>query len=346
MPKKGMLSKFYESLYLKVFVNIVVGKSKLTIYIESLNKKGVVHSNEEVFENTYLSAEAYEFILSYTKESPFFYISVLDSSTTQGAIPTCDKNKADEFHDLISSEYKCYDNNWIYYTEKSDIFDIEKNFEKIGVDYIFSPFVVLAHFFKDKINSHIAMFILVEENSLSLSIFENSKLLYAQYIDINNNIENDEILIDESIDDSDDIELDDDEGINLDDIDAIDDIDELDDFGDIADLDAIEEIEEFSEAKDIEEELEQENITILDDNQSESFNEDYQRFSLMQSAVNSFYKSKQYNSDFVETVYIADSVGVSSDLKRYLEEEMFLNVYIRHIDLAMELCEVAKLEEK
>ena len=68
------------------------------------------------------------------------------------------------------------------------------------------------------------------------------------------------------------------------------------------------------------------------------------RFLLIQSAVNKFYKDDRFKSEFVEAVYIADGVGISKDLKKYLEEEMFLSVYVRHINLAHELCNTAKLE--
>ena len=338
-----MLSKFYESLYLRVLVNIVIGNSQTTVYVEMINSNDkVVSSDEESFAVTYLDTDMYEYISTAIKESPFYYISILDNSLSQGAVPTCDKSKIVHFHDITESEHKCYKDMWTYYTDKSDIFNIEKAFEKVGVDFIFSPFIVLANFFKDKIDTQLATFILIEDNFISLSIFDKSELLYAEHLDMSIALENEELLIDEQ--DVDEIDLDDDEdSIDLDDIDALDDVDELDDFGDIADLDSIEEIDEFSEAKDIEEELfEQEED--YSESESDGFNEDYQRFSLIQSSINRFYQNDKYKSEFVENIYIADSVGVSPDLKRYLEEEMFLNVYIRHVDLCAEVCEVAKME--
>ncbi len=41
---------------------------------------------------------------------------------------------------------------------------------------------------------------------------------------------------------------------------------------------------------------------------------------------------------------MADAVGVSLDMKRYFEEEMFMNVYIRRIVLGDALLELAKEE--
>ena len=67
---------------------------------------------------------------------------------------------------------------------------------------------------------------------------------------------------------------------------------------------------------------------------------------LIQSSINRFYKGFLYDSKFIESAYIADSIGMRGDLKRYLEEEMFLSVFVRHLDLYAEVCEAAKAESK
>ncbi|WP_415249242.1 hypothetical protein [Sulfurimonas sp.] len=341
-----MFSKFYEGLYLKALVNIVIGPSKTLVYIEMLNKEGIVHSYEEEFDTKYLSTEMHAYIQSNIKETPYFYISILDNSTSQGALPTCSKHRTGYFYDLSASEYKCYNDKWTYYTSKIDVYEMEKVYKKIGVDFIFSPFLILANFFKDKINTHLAMFILIEEGALSLSIFENSELLFAEYLDLQVEVLSDDLVIDGN--DIEDGMLDEEDSIDLDDIDSIDginDLDELDSFGDIADLDSIDEIDEFDDTKDVEEELaESEDTQEFPTQESSGLNEDYQRFSLIQDSVNHFYQSEKFESEFIENVYVGDGVGVSGDLKKYLEEEMFLNVYIRHVNLAAELCDMTKME--
>lgn len=339
-----MFNSLCEILYNKVLVTIVVARENTTVYVEVLNKQGIINVYEEVFETESLNNEMYEYITYFTDETPFFYVSVLDNSISQGAIPTCSKQETSYFYDLSASEHKCFNDKWTYYTEKSDIYEIEKKYKKIGLDFIFSPFVVLAHFFKDKVDGHLAMFILVEEAAISLTVFQNSELLYGKYLEINLDETEELLMDDENI--IDEIDLDEeDEPMDLDDINTIDDIDELDDFGDIADLDSIEEIDEFSESKDVEEELaEREHEEEFPLEESDELNEDYQRFIHIQSSVNNFYKNEKYTSEFVENVYIADSIGLSLDLKRYLEEEMFLNVYIRRIDLAHVVCDLTKAE--
>ncbi len=333
----------FEFFYLKVLVNIVIANSKTVVYIEILNKKGIVNTDQAEFNTKYLSKVMYEYIQSFIKESPFFYISILDTSSDQGAIPSCAKGKISSFHDLSYSEYKCYDDKWSYYTSKSNIYDIQKAYEKIGVDFIFSPFVVLRNFFKDKIQKNMAVFILIEEKSLSLSVFKKSELLYAEYLDLSLEMDKNGLAIEDT--ELSDINLDENNNtLDLDDIESIDEVDELDsidDFGDIEDLDSIEEIEEFNDIKNEEELTEANDISSID---TDKLNEDYQRYIMIQSSINNFYKNEKFDSEFIEHVYIADSMGISSDLKKYLEEEMFLSVYIRHLELCIEVCEVTKME--
>ncbi|WP_457745352.1 hypothetical protein [Sulfurimonas sp.] len=306
------------------------------------SKKGVVEHLHKEFETTAVSAEMVEFLSFYIKESPYFYISILDMSPLQGVIPTCNKHRLEYYYsDIATAEYKCIENSWTFYTSKNDIYEIEKRYRALGVDYIFSPFIALKHFFKDKIDKNLALYALVQENFISIAVFENGVLLFGDHLDLETTDDAEDMILASAIDDEVDLELDD--GIDLDEVDVEEAIESLEDFSDIEDLDSIEDIDEFSENKDVEEEL-MESDEVLQEGDAQHFNEDYQRFSLIQSSIGHYYKDEKYESRFIENIYIADGVGVSRDLKKYLEEEMFFNVYIRHIDIGIEICELAKEE--
>ncbi|MDD2790697.1 MAG: hypothetical protein PHU40_08565 [Sulfurimonas sp.] len=331
----------FGSLYLKVLVNIILKRSESTVYIELLSKKNVIESIEKTFATRSINEKMLDFILGYTSESPYYYVSILDTSSAQGAIPTCSKNQIGHFHDVTSSEHRCFKEKWSYFTSQADLYSLERHYKPIGIDFVFSPFVLLAEFFKDKIDSHLAMFVLVEENYLSLAIFGNSELLFAKHLDVQKRTDEEAVLVYEES--ADELDFDLDEGIDLEDINA-DEIDSLDDFGDIEDLDTLEEINEFADSRDLEEEFHQDQIQEESTNASENFSEDFQRFLLIQNSVKHFYGEDKYKSTFIENVYIADGFGITLDLKRYLEEEMFLSVYVRKIDLGMQVCELAKAE--
>ena len=341
-----MLDKLLETLYNKIFVNIVVEGAKTTVYVEvcaSSSKLEVIENKHEVFETDSTTPQMLAFIDSYTRESPYFYISVLDNSLNQGTTPTCDKNRLSHYHDMSVSEYKCVDEKWAFFTSKTDLYAIEKKYQKIGVDFIFSPFTVLSYFFKDKISSSVAMYILIESSAISVSVFENGELLFGDYLNMYNMIEEDGLS---SGDLDDDLSLSLEGSIDLEDID-VDDDDEMeliDDFGDIEDLDSIEEIDEFAEHKDMQEEFYGATQQLSSLGNEGEFNQDYKRFLLIQSSIGRYYKDTKYKSRFIENIYVGDNIGVSPEFKRYLEEEMFVNVYVRRADISMEVCELAKME--
>jgi len=335
-----VLGRLFESIYNKIYIAIVIERSKSVVYVHISSKKHAPKNYHKSFDDTGFGEKMKEYIGSFIGESPFSYICVLDYSEEQGAIPTCSTKEMSIFGDFSASKMMCHKNDWAYFTSTSAIKEIKSTYEEIGVDFIFSPFSVLSSFFKDKIDTQLGLFVLVEDSYVTLCVFDKSKLLFAEHLNVDQDNNQDEMMMDSS--DS-EIDLDLESSIDLDDIDTMSDIDGLDDFGDIEDLDAIGEIDEFSQSQD-EGFLDEEDDLLVQD--PSGFNEDYQRFLAIQSSVNRFYKDSKYQSKFVETVYIADGVGVSNDLKTYLEEEMFFSVFVRHVDLGGEIIDLARAELK
>jgi len=334
-----VLGRLFESIYNKIFVAIVIQRAKSVVYIQISSKKHTPKNYHKSFDDTEFSTKMKEYIDSFIGDSPFSYICVLDYSQEQGALPTCSTKDMSVFGDFSASKMMCHKNDWTYFTSTSAIEEIKRTYAQVGVDFIFSPFSILSSFFKDKIDTHLGLFLLLEDNYITLGVFDKTKLLFGEHLDVEH-----DNMQDEMMDSSDgEIDLDLESSIDLDDIDTMSDIDGLDDFGDIEDLDTIDEIDEFAQSQDDEFLSEEDELLVQDPS---SFNEDYQRFLAIQSSVNRYYKDSKYQSKFIETVYIADAIGVSSDLKTYLEEEMFFSVFIRHIDLGGEIIDLAKAELK
>jgi len=346
-----VIAKLLELLYYKVLINIIVSSKKTVIYIDVVSNAKSVKTAKKEFHSTTLTSEMVSFVHQYSAESPFFYIAFLDNSKEQGALPTCSRAKYG-YYGLDEGFYEsvCLQKTWSCYTSREDIYAVEKAYNAIGLDFIFSPFIVLSYIYKDKMGSTLSMYILVEENYLSLSIYEEGILLFAQHLDLENSQDTAEMVLDEGLETQDDLILDDSEELLLDD-DLGDELEVLDDLGDLEDLDSLEDIDEFATV-DMEEELlqEEEELNTKDTNDSTDnldggeFNEDYQRFGLIQSSLKEFYSDERYNSNFIEFVYIADAIGVSKDLKHYLEEEMFLTVYVRKIELHTIVNDLVKRE--
>jgi len=70
------------------------------MYVEICSKKEVLDHFYHEFSGENLSDEMMQYIREYTKESPYYYITILDNSSSQGALPTCNKNKISYYRDF------------------------------------------------------------------------------------------------------------------------------------------------------------------------------------------------------------------------------------------------------
>jgi hypothetical protein len=350
-----MFNSLFKRIYSTIFVNIVVGIDKTDVYIEVISKKQVVKRVRSNFETISVNEKMIDFILSYTNDTPYFYISLLDNSSQQGAISSCSEKSLSKHYNLDNSKYMCTKDKWIYYTSAYDLNKSTSKYQEIGLDFIFSPFLVLSLFFKDEIYSKFAMYILIEERILSLSIFNKSKLLFATQIctdkkhsdEANHLIDSDDLQYDFSLEEEDEH------------------IEEEENFSDIEELESSEESKnsQESESSEVSENLQEsensqesvnseefiefedkKNTEVKRRNEDGSFKKDYIRYTLIQKAVNFYYQDEKYESGFIEEIYIADNISVSSDLKVYLQEEMYSTVNIRDINLSTEICKLAKAE--
>jgi hypothetical protein len=334
------LSRVLQRLYVKVYVGIIVSSDKIDVLIVSC-KGEVCEKNRVEFEASSTTADIHDFIAKAIAESPFYYIAVLNNSINQGALPLCDTKKAMDFEDISLSKTLCIDNNYMLYSSKYELDAIEKKFKSFGVDYIFSPFSLLMRIFKEKINAPSQLYLLIQNDYLTLAVIKNKKLLFGAY---------DLVTVKSSSSEFDDkaqseeevvFDLEEDDGISIDDLDALDDLSDLDD---LQDLDAISDLDDFSDetvdisqAQESEEESEEES-------EFEDFGEDYSRFKMITSRLQEYYEDSRYQNEFVETIYIADCSDSCVDLKRYLEEELFLSVIIRKVTLNEELVSLTQEE--
>lgn len=348
-------------MYDTALINIVMYAESIHVYIEQVNNKKIKNSHEKIFvlNDSYSDELLYNYIKPFTEDTPYYYIAMLDSSLEQGAIPTCDKHKMSLYAELTTAKYLCVDEKWACYTSKLFLEEEMKLLGDIGCDFIYSPFVLLRNFYADKIEGDIALYVFVQEQSLTVAVFKNNRLLFGEYIDTRLEITPEEEMQlsaetletqKEETDDSQEESVDLDEiELGNDDLSLDDDLDDIDSFDNIEELGDINSIEaEENPEQQLEENLEaisEETQEFSDETkQIERSSEDFKRFSLIQKSLAKFYNDERYESDFIENLFVADAVHLTNDFKRYIQEEMFLSVYIRSIEPELEVCQLVKEE--
>jgi hypothetical protein len=340
-----------ERFYRKIFIAIVQDGGGYDVRIVLQKKAKTLSKEGKRFEGESSYSDLRTCIRKYCEESPLHYVALLNLKSKQGALPECFGHTTDELEEISAAKTLCRNGEWLLYTSLRELDSLQGEYKGIGLDFIFSPFSILEHFFADKIKGSFALYALALNDSFSVALFEEGKLEYAHHYPMHE--EKSLSIEDETLDSfavgikmEDEIE----KGISLDDIESLDDLDileELEDLSNIEDLDSLDDIVEFSE-----DELTFEEKRLSSPKgdsmkkQMDQFNKDYHRFELIQRTLIRFYGGERCRNRFVETVYIADGYGSGSELKRYLEEELFLNVLIRHIDVADEVVALSILEEE
>lgn len=347
-----MARHLFKFMYDIAFINIVTHSDSIHVYVELLRSKKQKRSDERIFilNESYKPELLFDYIKPFMEDTPYFYISLLDTSFEQGALPTCNKHELSKYKDLSTSKYRCIDQKWICYTSAADLEKQIKEHSSYGVDFVFSPFVILKKFFKDKIQERIALYVFIQQDALAVAVFQEGRLLYGDYLDTRADMTlGDEIELGFESNEQKETE---DESIDLDEIDLDEDLsldeelEELDDFSELESLD------ELNGEDDLESRLDA-NLESVDKNEEEEeedlekaqqATEDFKRFTLIQSSLARYYRDERYESDFIENAYIADSVKVGNDFKRYMQEELFLTPYIRSIEPEYEIAQLAKEE--
>jgi hypothetical protein len=341
-----------KRFYRKIFVAIVQDGGKYDVRVVAKKQKKLLYKESREFEGTSAHEDIRTYLRKYMEESPLHYVALLNPAVKQGALAECKHHNEDEIIEISGAKTLCQDEEWLLYSSMRELDTIQTQYKSIGLDFIFSPFTVMEHFFKDKIHGGLALYALALKDSFSVALFEDGKLEYAHHYPMQ--VKSSSTLEEESnslgfavgIKEEDEA----DRGISLDDIESLDDLDileELDDLSDIEDLDSLEEIVEFSEDEPT---FEEKRIVFPRGSEMklemDKFNNDYHRFELIQRTLVHFYGAEQCHNRFVETVYVADAYGSGAELKQYLEEELFLNVLIRHIDIGDEVISLAMSAEE
>lgn len=340
-----------ERLFQKIFVSIVPFDGGHEVLTVALKKKKILYTERRRFEGSEPSAAMNRYIKEIVDASPIYYISTINTQSHQGAYQGCLPHGKTQHSDDKNVSEVCRNKKWSYYASLDDIHTLTYEYHTVGLDFIFSPFSILEYSFADKIKDTFALYALSMPGLFTIAIFDGGTLEYAHhYTNINPSMDHEvseTSEIDYTPQTADHYEN---EGlINLDDIEGLEDldiIDDMDSLSDIADLDELEEVHEFSEDVTTSEEKRQARAdTSVLKGAMDSSADDYQHFIYIQKTLNQFYNMEECRNRFIETVCIADSQGGSEELKRYLEEELFLNVLVRKVDV-IEVINALAIEEE
>ncbi len=301
------------------YIAIIVEEHRCRIRQKIVKNTKVLYVEEHSFDipsKDDLGPEVVAFLNTLQEEYDNTYIALFLNTLGQGIIPVCDENLLEKFHiDKKSIKTICVENRFMMYATQIDIKWADKLFENIGLDFVFSPFLILDYFIQkeDVVAGLVTLNILNTGNAITIMISKDGRLLYGSFF----NVAKDENLLytdySEEEESFDEIDLDDDEDV------------EMDEIGNISDNSNF--------------------VSNVLREQAALGAQDERTIKYLSAALREFYSNDLYESEFINQAKIYDGAGIHEGVMAYIENELLLdtsavNISVRDAIVALSEKEV------
>jgi hypothetical protein len=326
------MTKVFQKYLSNIFISIVQEGSQWVIcsrVVRNGSLKDKFSKNFDLNEDDTIPLKMQEYLEALQEEHNFAYLALFLDSMGQGAISGTlladfKKNSVDK----DSVVHLNIDKKWSVYASFIDINWAKKLFSKTGLDFIYSPFMVLYSLIKkQKLKTEPTLFMFNHQDSVTIAVFENGNLLFGAYFKtaIDDNLSSLEEEDWESVEEEEGVE-EESEFHNIGE-DMAEEIGDLDDFSKTESLD-------FEDTKSNRYPLESfEGEDVIEDSCLELFGRDILIYKYLLSFLREFYKNPLYEGSFIDTVVIYDGFEVSSELISMIEDELFMNIEMSKVDI-------------
>lgn len=305
---------FLSRIYQKVIIAVDLDEKSCRVRITYHNSKSL-KPEERVFKtvNADFPIEAVKHIRRIQRKFPYTYVATISKCNDQGLIKG---NKLGNFADfgLNVNLYTVMlvNKKWFIYIAKDELNRHKAKFSKIyGIDFIFSPFVIIYEKIKNRLEDSKKLYILQEKHSTALLIANNEGVYLGNYI----LFEYDK-FVDEAKE-------------------------EISKNGDVIEFDAINDIDENIIIKDFDEHKYEAYSAGLNEISIANHMTD-----VIKNTLNNFYKDDRYSSDFIDELFVLDAYGITDNTITHLNNNTMLDTHFVRIDVCEEIEKLVKMELK
>lgn len=332
---KILLRPFFSTVLIGINLDAKVCALKIVI-LKNGHVKSTLAKEFRVVNNE-LPIEAAKLIKSYKRKYPFTYLSAMSKTYNQG-LAHC-ANKASDLVgfgiDSQTSKIVEMPDGWLFYIQNLAIDENRVKFiHALGLDFLFSPFVLIYDFVKDQLTKDIKLYVLQERSAITLFVASRAGVYFGGFFMMGNEIEGNDggdnsVLEVKSLQEMGDLES------------LIGSVDELNEIGELEDLD--EELirrefapQEFDVAGD------QDNSSCLgglrDLVRSSNIVE------ILKNSINEFYTNPIYSAQFIDSVVLLDTYGMTEQAVEHIRNSLMLDVKLKRVEIPDMLIALAKSE--
>lgn len=341
--------RYFSNLY--VALTIEDGQCRL---LAKVVKNGKVQTTyEAAFDNPYsdmLDPKVIEYIQDKASHCLDMYIIFYLDAMGQGALPTIKAGEFEAFSvDIKHVRQVKVADCWSIYASYIEINWAQKMFEDIGLDLLYSPFVLLFHCLqKEGFRSKPTLYMYNHKESFAIAVFKGKQLLFGAFFRTSDGTSSD-ILEDKEFVQQDWDEAEEEKGVEnlvqLDEVDDEDDYQSLDDLDDLDTMDAVlsddsELVHDFDEGP--EDVQDMEHVGADSEKSIELFGRNMLMYKYLKSSIEEFYHNPRYESDFIEDIVIYDNYEMSQTVFDILENELLVRVELQKVKTLELMLELGK----
>jgi len=354
MGIRTVLQKKFQNL----FVAIVLSEAECILRCKVLKNGAIAKTFTKTFPLSSpletLDGAVENYLMNLQDEYQFVYIAFLLNSLGQGAIEGSGNSSFTKHNvDIQNVHNVTLYNQWSTYASYIEIKWAKNLFANVGLDFIYSPFIILSDFIvSQKLKNKPTCYLLNCQDFFVLAIFEEKKLHFGAFFktqsdtsftrsdDINdweNEHEEEGVLDSEELPTmpvEEDEHEEHDEGIE-----------ELSELGELSELEDIDDLRSTDSFSDIDEKtigsfrgmegIKEEDISL------ELYGRDLLVYKYLKTALEEYYHNPLYTSEFIDEIIIFDGYEISSDLIHQLEDELMMDVEVHKVDVSDRMCDIA-----
>ena len=348
----------FQKKFPNLFVAVVLSETECELRCKVLKDGAIVKTFTKTFTLTppmdTLDKSLENYLMNLQDNYQFVYIAFLLGTLGQGAIAGIGNSAFNKYGvDIKNVHNVAIFDQWSAYASYIEIKWAKNIFANVGLDFIYSPFIILSDFVvSQKLKNKPTCYILNCQDFFSVAIFEEKKLHFGAFFktqtdttfsrsdDVNdweNEQEEEGILDSEEIPEVAENEEEEQEGIEeLSELSELGELSELDDMNDLRSTDSFSDIDgralgSFSGMDG----LKEEDISL------ELYGRDLLVYKYLKTALEEYYHNPLYTSEFIDEIVIFDGYEISSDLIHQLEDELMMDVEIHKVDVGDRMCDIA-----
>ncbi|MBE0496012.1 MAG: hypothetical protein IBX45_06350 [Campylobacterales bacterium] len=332
---------FPQRYFSNLFVCVVIENGECHLLAKVIKNGKTKRSYEAAFDNPdpdTLDAKVVEYIKHKESECLDVYVAYFLDAMGQGVVPTAHVGEFERYSvDGKHVRQIKMDEGWSVYASYIEINWAQGLFENLGLDLLYSPFVLLHECVKKEgFPSHTTLYMYNHQDSFAIAIYKGPKVLFGAFFRTVG--EKEQNLSDHGLGVSEWEEVEEEKGVeNLVQLDEIDDGEDYQSLDDLDDLDTVE--AKVRDEEDGEQTFDEGLMQDIDVEKSAKdsehsmalFGRSMLMYKYIKSSIEEFYQNPNYESDFVEDIIIFDNYETSQTVFDMLEGELMVRIQLQKV---------------